>query len=88
MMTEIKEAIEEKNWDEVYKKAHKLKSSIGILQMGKLMSLVTKIESNVKEKKNLEEIPVTFEKAEELLLQINPMLHDELQKALELVVKN
>jgi PAS domain S-box-containing protein len=88
MMTEIKEAIEEKNWDEVYKKAHKLKSSIGILQMGKLMSLVTKIESNAKEKKNLEEIPVTFEKAEELLLQINPMLHDELQKALELVVKN
>jgi hypothetical protein len=56
--------------------------------MGKLMSLVTKIESNAEEKKNLEEIPVTFEKAEELLLQITPMLNDELQKALELVVKN
>lgn len=88
MMNEIKEAIISKNWDEVYKKSHKLKSSIGILQMGKLMSVVSKIESDAKEKKNLEEIPVNFEKARQILLQINPMIKGELENALELVLKN
>lgn len=88
IMSEIKEAIFEKNWEEVYKKSHKIKSSIGILQMGKLMSLISKIESDAKEIKNLEEIPVNFEKAEELFLTINPMIEAELQNALELVLKN
>jgi PAS domain S-box-containing protein len=88
MMTEIKEAIVSKNWEEVYKKSHKLKSSIGILQMGKLMAVISKIESDAKERKNLEEIEINFEKAEELLLQINPMIKDELESALEIVLKN
>jgi hypothetical protein len=56
--------------------------------MGKLMSLISKIESDAKERKNLEEIPGNFEKAEELFLKINPMIEAELQNALELVVKN
>ena len=88
IMNEIKEAVFEKDWEEVYKKSHKIKSSIGILQMGKLMSLISKIESDAKERKNLEEIPGNFEKAEELFLKINPMIEAELQNALELVVKN
>lgn len=88
LMNEINEAIGLKNWEEVYKKAHKLKSSIGVLQMGKLMSMVSKIESDAKEKKNLEEIPVYFEKAQEFLSQVTPMIKDELENALELVLKN
>jgi HPt (histidine-containing phosphotransfer) domain-containing protein len=87
-LREIKEAITEKNWEEVYKKSHKIKSSIGILQMGKLMSLISKIESDAKERKNLEEIPATFDKATALFLKINPMIETELQNALELVLKN
>jgi PAS domain S-box-containing protein len=87
-MNEIKEAISEENWEEVYKKSHKIKSSIGILQMGKLMSLISKIESDAKERKNLEEIPATFDKANELFLKINPMIEAELQNALKLVLKN
>ena len=43
-LTEIKEAILYENWDEVYMKAHKLKSGLGILQMNKLLDLVTSIE--------------------------------------------
>jgi len=87
LMNEIKEAIVSKNWEETYKRSHKLKSSIGILQMGKLMSLISKIESDAKERKNLEEIPVNFEKAQKLLLQIIPMIKDELENALELVCR-
>jgi HPt (histidine-containing phosphotransfer) domain-containing protein len=87
IMNEIKEAIIEKNWDEVYKKSHKIKSSIGILQMAKLMSLISKVESDAKERKNLEDIEVHFKKAEELFARINPMIKAELQNASELIVK-
>jgi CheY-like chemotaxis protein len=88
IIREIKVAIVEKNWEEVYKKSHKIKSSIGILQMGKLMSLISKIESDAKERKNLEEIQATFDKANELFLKINPMIEAELQNALKLILKN
>lgn len=88
IMKEIKEAIIGENWEEVYKKSHKLKSSIGILQMGKLMSLINKVETDSKERKNLEKIQQNFEKANELFLKINPMIQDELQNALGLLLKN
>jgi PAS domain S-box-containing protein len=87
-MLEIKKAIEEENWDEVYKKSHKVKSSIGILQMAKMMSLISKIESDAKERKNLDQIPINFEKAASLLNIINPMIEMELQNARQLLVKN
>lgn len=41
---EIKEALAAGNTDVVYKKAHKLKSSAGILQANKLIVLLTEIE--------------------------------------------
>lgn len=88
IMSEIKQAIIEKNWDEVYKKSHKIKSSIGILQMAKLMSLISKVESNAKERKNLEDIEAYFQEAEVLFARINPMIKAELQNASELIVKS
>ena len=88
IMCEIKEAIIEELWEEVYKKSHKVKSSIGILQMGKLMSLITKVELDAKERKNLGEILSNFEKAEELFEKINPMIEAELASALAVVQKN
>jgi CheY-like chemotaxis protein len=87
LMNEIKQAIAEKNWDEVYKKSHKIKSSIGMLQMAKLMSLISKVESNAKERKNLEHIENNFQKAETLFAKINPLIERELENAM-LLVKN
>jgi CheY-like chemotaxis protein len=87
-MIEIKEAIIEERWEDVYKKSHKVKSSIGILQMGKLMSLISKVELDAKERKNLDEILSNFEKAEELFEKINPMIEVELASALAVVQKN
>jgi hypothetical protein len=72
----------------VYKKIHKIKISIGILQMAKLMSLISKVESDAKERKNLEDIEANFEEAQILFARINPMIEAELQNALELVVKS
>jgi PAS domain S-box-containing protein len=88
IMVEIKEAIIEERWEDVYKKSHKVKSSIGILQMGKLMSLISKVELGAKERKNLDEILPNFEKAEELFEKINPMIEVELASALAVVQKN
>lgn len=88
IMGEIKQGISEENWEEVYKKSHKLKSSIGILQMKKVMSHIAKVESDAKERKNLEDIAETFEKAEALLAEVTPMVETELQKALAILVKN
>jgi len=88
IMVEIKEAIIEERWEDVYKKSHKVKSSIGILQMGKLMSLMSKVELDAKERKNLDEILPNFEKAEELFEKINPMIEVELASALAVVQKN
>jgi PAS domain S-box-containing protein len=88
IMVEIKEAIIEERWEDVYKKSHKVKSSIGILQMGKLMSLISKVELDAKERKNLDEILPNFEKAEELFEKINPMIEVELASALAVVQKN
>jgi CheY-like chemotaxis protein len=88
IMNEIKLAIAQQDWDEVYKKSHKLKSSIGILQMAKMMSLISKIESDAKERKNLGQIAPTFEKAATLFETINPMIEAELENARQLFVKN
>jgi len=88
IMKEIKEAIIEEQWEEVYKKSHKVKSSIGILQMGKLMALISKVELDAKEKKNLDQILSTFEKGEKLFEKINPMIEAELASALAVVQKS
>lgn len=87
-MSEINQSIIEEDWDQVYKKCHKLKSSIGILQMARLLSLISKIECDAKERKNLEQIPVNFEKAKTLFEIINPMIKTELENATQLFVKN
>jgi len=88
LMIEIQQAIINEDWEEVYQKSHKIKSSIGILQMGKLMSLISKVESDAKERKNLTALPANFDKANELFLKINPMIEAELQNASQLLVKN
>jgi len=85
LMNEIKNAIVRESWEEVYQKSHKLKSSIGILQMGRLLSIISKIEVDAKERKNLELIPENFEKAEALFLKIKPLIETELKNTLPLV---
>lgn len=87
-LNEISQAIEENNWEQVYKLSHKLKSSLGLLQMNNLLSLVTQMESDAKGKTNLNRIPGYFEKAELLFEEIKPMIEAELRNVAELSVKN
>jgi PAS domain S-box-containing protein len=86
-LSEIESGIHEHDWDRVYKQSHKLKTSLGLLQMEKLLSVMGVIEINAKENKNLERIPGEFKKAELLFKQIKPMIEEELKDAVKLLVK-
>lgn len=49
-------AITKENWEDIYQKAHKLKSSAGLLQMYPLLKLLTSIEAHAKAKGCITEI--------------------------------
>lgn len=85
-LKDIEAGIRENDWDRVYKQSHKLKSSLGLLQMDKLLSLVGSIEINAKENKNLDRIPGEFKKAEILFEEVKPMIEKELKDAVKLLV--
>ena len=86
-LSEIEAGIRENNWDRVYKQSHKLKTSLGLLQMDKLLSVMGVIEINAKENKNLDRIPGEFKKAELLFEEVKPMIEKELKDAVQLLVK-
>ncbi|MBK5273019.1 MAG: response regulator, partial [Bacteroidia bacterium] len=87
-LNEISEAIKEKNWEQVYKQSHKLKSSVGLLQMNELLSVITQMESDGKEQKNLNRLPEKFEKAQILFEEARPMIEAELKNASEVLIKS
>lgn len=71
------------NWDEVYNSAHKLKSSLGILQMNDLLGRITEIETLAREKTFAERIPVLVRRAIEEYNLISPMLEADLSNLLK-----
>lgn len=84
-LKDIGAGIKEHDWDRVYKQSHKLKSSLGLLQMDKLLSLVGSIEINAKENTNLDQIPGAFKKAELLYEEVKPMIEKEIKDAAKLL---
>lgn len=83
LLHQIHEATLYENWDEVYAKAHKLKSSLGILQMNLLLGLVSTIEGHAKRQQNVEKIPDGLKRAGELFELIRPMIEAELDNAIQ-----
>lgn len=53
----MKKALQSEDWDRLGAEAHKLLSSVGILKIKKMEALVRNLESNCKERENLEEVP-------------------------------
>lgn len=83
MLDEIKEATLFENWEQVYQIAHKMKSSLGILQMNLMLGLITAIEQQAKEQKKTERIPDGLKRASEIFDLIRPMIKAELETALQ-----
>ncbi len=74
------------NWEEVYKNAHKLKSSLGIFQMAKLLDDVNEIELSAKDGRRLERVPALIKKVSQQYNLIKPMIEADLDKVKQLSV--
>ncbi len=86
-LSEIRQSIFEKNWVMVYEKAHKFKSSLGILQLNKMLTMLSQIELDAKEERNLSRISENLDSVEDLYLELIPMLENEIENAKQLLTK-
>jgi HPt (histidine-containing phosphotransfer) domain-containing protein len=82
-LEEIKTEAMYENWDSVYQKAHKLKSSVSILQMSDLLELVSRVEQQAKERKELENIPKEVSALLDKFSVIQPLIEAELSEGKE-----
>ena len=78
-ISELKEASLREDWSEVHRKAHSLKSSLGILQMAPLLRTVTEIETLAKNKTNTDSIEQLIQQAVQQYTLVKPMLEAELK---------
>jgi len=74
---EMVAACEKKNWEQVGKLAHKLKSTIDTMCISSLKDDIRLIEKNGKDKKNIESIPALVEKADKIISQVTEQLKVE-----------
>jgi CheY-like chemotaxis protein len=81
---EISNAIYNDEWKEAQEKAHKLKSSIGLLQAREVLELLNRIEIASAEKENLESLPNLIESAIEKFNLLKPMLEAEYEAAVQI----
>lgn len=77
LLQEIKNHILHEHWDETYQKAHKLKSSVGLLQMHDMLQTVALIEKYAKNRENVDELPGLIDAAIEEYDLVQPMLEAE-----------
>ncbi|MEI6945801.1 PAS domain S-box protein [Paraflavisolibacter sp. H34] len=75
---EIKDALLRSAWEELYQKAHKLKSSLGVLQMNNILKFISQIEDGARKQENPEAIENSFAAAVHQFSLIRPMLEADL----------
>ncbi|MES2374725.1 MAG: PAS domain S-box protein [Bacteroidota bacterium] len=68
-----------KEWDQLYKMAHKIKGAAGMLQVTGLTALLAKIELDAKEKKDLDTIGSRAQEATRLFVELEIQLQEELE---------
>jgi PAS domain S-box-containing protein len=78
-LAEIKDLTFREEWEKVYKKAHNLKSSLGILQMNKMLGTVAEIELIARDSSQTELIENLLNYTEQQYDLVKPMLEAELQ---------
>ena len=69
-----------KDWEALYKKAHKIKGAAGMLQSTKLAGILAAIESNARHIANTEKIPELVKEAAELFTALQKALRKELDQ--------
>jgi PAS domain S-box-containing protein len=76
-LKEIKELILRSEGQEVYKKAHALKSSLGILQLNQLLSMMTEIEQLAKKEEQFDKMKNIVDEAHRQYNLVRPMIESE-----------
>lgn len=79
ILLEIKEHVFREEWNQVYRKAHSLKSGLGILQMHSMLHTVTEIETTARNENNTDSIETLLQDAIQQYNLIKPMLEAELE---------
>lgn len=79
----LKQYTLKENWKEVYEQAHKLKSSLSIIQIAEVRNNMSNIEEKSKKDKNVEQVLKIISQSKEKLLHMMPMIKLEIEKKLE-----
>ena len=77
---EVKELsllVQQKNWNVLFRQAHKIKGAVAILQATKLAELLGRLEENAKEEKGLSGIEKQVEEITTLFAQVEIHLREE-----------
>jgi len=85
-LDEIKDATFREEWSEVYKKAHSLKSSLGILQMNQLLHTAGQIEVIAKNGTDTDSIETLLQAALQQYNLARPMLEAELESTRKKII--
>lgn len=80
VLHELTEKTAQQDWDEVFRKAHNLKSSLGLLQMNRMLDCVTDIERSAKTKTGTENIASLVANIVQQYQLVKPMLEAELEQ--------
>ena len=74
---ELPELVSKKNWDALFRLAHKIKGAVAILQASRLAVLLGKIEENAKEEKDIPEIEKQVKEVCGLFAEMETQLREE-----------
>ena len=85
-LLQIKEATFREQWNEVYRKAHSLKSSLGILQMNQLLHTVGQMETIAKNGTDTDNIEILLQSALQQYNLAKPMLEAELESTRKKII--
>jgi PAS domain S-box-containing protein len=79
-LEELRQSVLHEQWSEVHARAHKLKSSFGMLQIASMLELAAAIEAGAKNRKELETMTNKTTRLQQQYELIQPMLEAERQK--------
>ena len=66
-LNDLKEAVQNKIFDNIYQSAHKIKSNVALFSMDEAKDLILKIEAEAKGEKNIDNIEHYFSQVEDII---------------------
>lgn len=73
----VRQSIQEKNWEQVFHTAHKMKSSLRIINIKVLDNLIEKIELAARNQQDLDQLPAWIEQCSQIYEQAQSILSSE-----------